>query len=131
MVLTVCSLVLLANQQMEQLFQEYLQVQPAVVPGMDMGAPEHMFLMSVHRSLLWVGLFFVLLGLVLSYFLARNITMPLQELSRASGGSGIGLSLARQFVEIHGGEILARNRETGGLSICIGMPVGVKHSTEG
>ena len=51
--------------------------------------------------------------------------------SRASGGSGIGLSLARQFVEIHGGEILARNRETGGLSICIGMTVGVKHSTEG
>ena len=83
-VLTVCSLVLLANQQMEQLFQEYLQVQPAVMTGMDMGEPEHMFLMSVHRSLLWVGLFFVLLGLVLSYFLARNITTPLQELSRAA-----------------------------------------------
>ena len=82
--LTVSSLVLLANQQMEQLFQEYLQVQPAVMSEMDMGAPEHMFLMSVHRSLLWVGLFFVLAGLVLSYILARNITIPLRQLSHAA-----------------------------------------------
>ena len=82
--LTVSSLILLANQQMEQLFQEYLQVQPAVMPTMDMGEPEHMFLMSVHQSLLWVGLFFVLVGLLLSYFLARNITIPLRQLSQAA-----------------------------------------------
>ena len=82
--LTVCSLVLLANQQMEQLFQEYLQVQPSVMADMTMGAPEHLFLMSVHRSLLWVGLFFVLVGLLMSYFLARNITIPLRQLSQAA-----------------------------------------------
>ena len=41
--------------------------------------------------------------------------------SRQSGGSGIGLSLARQFMEVHGGTIAASNRSSGGLSVRMGF----------
>jgi signal transduction histidine kinase len=41
--------------------------------------------------------------------------------SRQSGGSGFGLSLARQFMEVHGGTIAASNRSSGGLSVRMGF----------
>lgn len=80
--LTVVSFVYLANHQMENLFQAYLQAEPA--PFMSMGNHEQMFLHSVHRSLLWVGLLFAGIGLAASYVLARNITVPLCRLSAAA-----------------------------------------------
>jgi two-component system, OmpR family, sensor histidine kinase KdpD len=40
------------------------------------------------------------------------------------GGLGLGLSIARQLVEAHGGEIVARNREGGGARFSIRLPVG-------
>ena len=46
--------------------------------------------------------------------------------SRASGGAGLGLAIARQLVEGQGGSIRAENRETGGLKISIEFPVLVK-----
>lgn len=42
--------------------------------------------------------------------------------SRQSGGSGIGLSLAKQFVENHNGFICAENVATGGAKIIIKLP---------
>ena len=80
--LTVICLISLANQQMEQLFQAYLELQPA--PLLPMGKHEQMFLHSVHQSLLWVGLLFAGIGLGASYLLARKITVPLQRLSAAA-----------------------------------------------
>ncbi len=38
-------------------------------------------------------------------------------------GSGLGLSIARQLVEAHGGEIAARNREGGGACFSIRIPL--------
>lgn len=43
--------------------------------------------------------------------------------TRSSGGTGLGLAIARRAVERHGGTILARNAEEGGLEISIRLPV--------
>jgi two-component system sensor histidine kinase CpxA len=42
----------------------------------------------------------------------------------ANGGTGLGLAIARRAVELHGGQIVARNRDSGGLSILITLPAG-------
>ena len=41
-----------------------------------------------------------------------------------AGGLGLGLSIARQLVEIHGGQIVAQNREEGGSRFSIRLPIG-------
>ena len=41
---------------------------------------------------------------------------------RASGGAGLGLSIARRAVELHSGAIRARNAEPG-LAVEIGLPL--------
>lgn len=95
-VLTVFLLIYLTNQQMTQLFQEYLVVQHMeAVRGtmlllnepdesIIMGPLEHTFLASVHTSLIWVGMSILAAGLLASYILARSITVPLRNLSRAA-----------------------------------------------
>jgi two-component system sensor histidine kinase KdpD len=40
------------------------------------------------------------------------------------GGLGLGLSIARQLVEAHCGEIVAQNREDGGARFSIHLPIG-------
>src|SRR6476469_7580434 len=40
------------------------------------------------------------------------------------GGLGLGLSIARQLIEAHSGEIVVRNREGGGASFSIRLPLG-------
>ena len=40
------------------------------------------------------------------------------------GGLGLGLSIARQLVEAHGGQIVAQNRENGGARFSIRLPIG-------
>lgn len=83
--LTAFGLVRLAQWQMETLFQEYLTLQPemASIPHA-MGESEQLFLHSVHHSLLWFGLLFAFIGLVVSFFWSRRITTPLRELSVAA-----------------------------------------------
>jgi K+-sensing histidine kinase KdpD len=39
------------------------------------------------------------------------------------GGIGLGLSIARQLVEVNGGEILAQNRQGGGAVFSIRLPI--------
>ncbi len=43
--------------------------------------------------------------------------------SRETGGSGLGLALARAIVEAHGGTLTLRNRSGGGLRATIGLPL--------
>lgn len=89
-VLTVFILIYLANAQMTGLFQEYLMGGQHMMgrAGMShlsiMGQQEEAFLASVHQSLLWVGLIILLVGLGISYLLARSITVPLRNLSKAT-----------------------------------------------
>jgi two-component system sensor histidine kinase KdpD len=40
------------------------------------------------------------------------------------GGLGLGLSIARQLVEAHGGKIVAQNRQNGGARFSIQLPIG-------
>ena len=45
--------------------------------------------------------------------------------SRKAGGLGLGLSIARGFVEAHGGTLTAENRDGGGARFTISLPVRV------
>jgi two-component system sensor histidine kinase KdpD len=45
--------------------------------------------------------------------------------SRKTGGLGLGLSIARGFVEAHGGKLTAENRDGGGARFIISLPVRV------
>ena len=44
---------------------------------------------------------------------------------RKTGGLGLGLSIARGFIEAHGGELTAENRDGGGARFVISLPVRV------
>ena len=46
-----------------------------------------------------------------------------QSRSRDTGGSGLGLALARAIIESHGGTLMLANREEGGLRASIRLPV--------
>ncbi|MBF6594626.1 MAG: HAMP domain-containing protein [Thermaceae bacterium] len=48
--------------------------------------------------------------------------------SRQTGGSGLGLSIVKALVELHGGKIKAANRSTGGAEFEVNLPLG---STDG
>lgn len=96
--LTVFVLIYLANEQMTEQFREYLIVQHMETSqqgmighelgntrmAMIMGPLEETFLTSVHKSLVWVGMAILAAGLAASYALARSITIPLRNLSRAA-----------------------------------------------
>jgi two-component system sensor histidine kinase BaeS len=96
--LTVFLLVYLANEQMTEQFREYLIVQHMASNSnnmnghasgntamtMIMGPLEETFLTTVHKSLIWVGMAILAAGLAASYAVARSITVPLRNLSRAA-----------------------------------------------
>jgi two-component system, OmpR family, sensor kinase len=41
---------------------------------------------------------------------------------RDSGGTGLGLAITARIVNLYGGEVVARNRDGGGLSVEIKLP---------
>jgi len=43
--------------------------------------------------------------------------------NRSSGGTGLGLAIARRAIERHGGTIVARNADGGGLEVTIELPI--------
>jgi len=43
--------------------------------------------------------------------------------SRESGGSGLGLAICKSIVEAHGGSIVARSSELGGVLIQVQLPL--------
>jgi signal transduction histidine kinase len=49
--------------------------------------------------------------------------------ARSTGGSGLGLSIARQLVEAQGGKITARNRSPHGFEVKITLPIHANSTT--
>jgi two-component system sensor histidine kinase KdpD len=49
---------------------------------------------------------------------------------RKAGGLGLGLSIARGFVEAHGGKLRAENRDGGGARFALLLPVRVTSASE-
>ncbi len=45
-----------------------------------------------------------------------------QSRSRSTGGVGLGLAIARQIVEVHGGTIAIETAPTGGARILVSLP---------
>jgi DNA-binding response OmpR family regulator/nitrogen-specific signal transduction histidine kinase len=43
-------------------------------------------------------------------------------------GTGIGLALSKEMITLHGGEIVAANNDSGGLTVTVTLPVGTGHS---
>ena len=96
-VFTVISLISLAEWQMTDLFHNYLlgssdrmadQImgnRHQAMHGQMLGVSEMAYLSSVHRALIWVGLAILLFGLMVSFALARSITVPLRKLNLAAG----------------------------------------------
>jgi signal transduction histidine kinase len=42
--------------------------------------------------------------------------------SRATGGTGLGLGIARNIARVHGGDLVLRNRPGGGLEAMVSLP---------
>jgi len=53
----------------------------------------------------------------------QDIALETAERPGASGGSGLGLSIARNIILAHGGEIALANRAEGGLQVRIRLPL--------
>lgn len=86
----VVGLSLVVNYQVSQNFTAYLYMSGMHGMMMNhgnmaamMGAPEQQFLVSLKSSLWLVALAMLVMGAVISYYLARSIALPVLELNRA------------------------------------------------
>jgi two-component system nitrogen regulation sensor histidine kinase NtrY len=61
-------------------------------------------------------------GAGMSDAVLTNALVPFYSTKRS--GTGLGLALAREIAEAHGGRILLANREGGGLAVTLILPVG-------
>ncbi|MGC3996414.1 MAG: ATP-binding protein [Anaeromyxobacter sp.] len=63
--------------------------------------------------------------------LFEPFTQAAQTLARTEGGLGLGLSLVKGLVLLHGGEVVARNGAGGGAEICVTLPLPAVRAAAG
>lgn len=88
-IVVVLGLMLLVNYQVSENFSSYLTM--TGMHGMMtrsnmaamMGTPERQFILSLRHSLLVAGVMMLVIGAVVSYYLARSIVVPVIDLNRA------------------------------------------------
>jgi signal transduction histidine kinase len=61
-------------------------------------------------------------GSVISAGDVEQLTEPFRRLDRSRAGFGLGLSIVRSVVEVHGGELAVTARSEGGLEVAVGLP---------
>lgn len=99
--LTIATLLVLVNNQMDAHFTQYLQMNQMMhggmghmggmgemeempgMPGMMGGAAERHYVSAVHQSLLWVGLLMIAVSVIVSFFFVRRVLRPLSDLTQA------------------------------------------------
>ena len=59
----------------------------------------------------------------LGYFLSAELTQRMESLSRATGGAGLGLAIAKGIVEAHHGGIWAENLAGHGACFTFALPI--------
>ena len=59
-------------------------------------------------------------GSGMSETVMANALVPFYSTKRH--GTGLGLALAREIIEAHGGRIMLNNRESGGLTVSLILP---------
>jgi signal transduction histidine kinase len=65
------------------------------------------------------------LGLIFEPFYRAEVARE----HRSAGGEGLGLAIAARAVALHGGSIIARNREGGGLAVTVSLPAATREES--
>lgn len=88
--IVVLALIMVVNYQVSENFSSYLYISGMHGMMMNhsnmaamMGGPEQQFLTSLKHSLIITALFMLIIGAVVSYYLARSIVVPVIHLNRA------------------------------------------------
>jgi signal transduction histidine kinase len=68
-------------------------------------------------------------GPVISPEDVARLTEPFRRLDRSRSGFGLGLSIVRSVVEVHGGELLVTGPPEGGLEIGVSLPAASPRGT--
>jgi signal transduction histidine kinase len=66
------------------------------------------------------------LGLIFEPFYRAEVARE----HRSGGGEGLGLAIAARAVALHGGSIVARNRDGGGLAVTVSLPGAAREDSQ-
>ena len=97
--LVVVTINIITNYQMDNHFQMYLLMSGSNKENGMIGANEKAFFDHFHHSIHWLSAGIVVLGTIVSYFIARGITIPLCQLTASAKAIAAGDFIARADVK--------------------------------
>ncbi|MFA6075728.1 MAG: HAMP domain-containing sensor histidine kinase [Negativicutes bacterium] len=120
--LVVVTINIITNYQMDNHFQMYLLMNGSNAGHFLNGSNEKVFFDSFHHSIHWLSVAIVALGTIVSYFIARGITIPLCKLTVSAKAIAAGDFAARADVKT--------NDEVGELAISFNDMAGSLQASE-